>query len=102
MPVEESGLSLKWVYQRRFKRKPHTSVSPPIPDVSQRVAPLGDQSVDARRGAAVDGELREAAGAAAWAVPDKRGVTRLQAHIFTIQKDCGTGRFGQWEQHLHC
>ncbi|MGB6863685.1 MAG: hypothetical protein WBE32_22400, partial [Pseudolabrys sp.] len=29
------------------------------------VAPLGDQSADARRGAAVGGELRQAAGAAA-------------------------------------
>jgi hypothetical protein len=28
-------------------------------------ATIGDQSVDARRGAAVDGELRQAAGAAA-------------------------------------
>ena len=27
---------LLWVHQRRFKRKPRTSASPPIPDISLR------------------------------------------------------------------
>ena len=36
------------------------------------------KSADARRGAAVGSELRQAAGAAAWVAADKRGVTRLQ------------------------
>jgi len=38
------------------------------------------KSADARRGAGDDGELRQAAGAAAWVAADKRGVTRLQPH----------------------
>jgi hypothetical protein len=52
------------------------------------VAPLGDQSADARQGAAVVGELRQAAGAAARAAPDKRGVTRLQPHISRQSAKC--------------
>ena len=39
------------------------------------------KSADARRGAADDGELRQAAGAAASVAADKRGVTRLQPQI---------------------
>jgi hypothetical protein len=42
---------------------------------------LGDQSADARRGAAHGGELRQAAEAAAWVAADKRGVRWLQPHI---------------------
>jgi hypothetical protein len=39
------------------------------------------KSADARRGAAVGGELRQAVRAAASVAPDKQGVTRLQPHI---------------------
>jgi hypothetical protein len=42
---------------------------------------LGDQSADARRGAALGGQLRQAAEAAAWVAADKRGVRWLQLHI---------------------
>jgi hypothetical protein len=49
------------------------------------------KSADARRGAAVGGELRQAAGAAASVAADKRGVTRLQPQ--TLQ--CTICREGQ-------
>ena len=39
------------------------------------------KSADARRSAAIGGELHQAAGAAAWVAAGKRGVTRLQPHI---------------------
>jgi hypothetical protein len=45
------------------------------------VASLGDQSVDARRGAAVGGELRQAAGAVASVAAHTRGVTRSRSRI---------------------
>jgi hypothetical protein len=67
--------------QRRFKRKPHTSVFPPIPDVPLRRRRPATKSADARRGAAHGRELHQAAGAVASVATDKRGVRRLQPHI---------------------
>jgi hypothetical protein len=57
------------------------------------------KSADARRGAADDGELRRAAGAAASVAADKRSVTGSQPHLSRFRRRgaacCGTGRFGQ-------
>jgi hypothetical protein len=61
------------------------------PDSGRIAAPLGDQSVDARRGAADGGELHQAAGAVASVAADKRGVTGSQPQ--TLQ--CTICREGQ-------
>ena len=65
-PMAEMG------HQRRFKRKPRTSIYPSDSGhvaVSHRSV---TKSASARRGAADDGELRQAAGAAALVAADKR------------------------------
>ena len=52
-------------HQRRFKRKPRTSASPPIPDILLRRVARRPNRLTLRPSAADDGELRQAAGAAA-------------------------------------
>jgi Cyclic nucleotide-binding domain len=68
-------------HQRRFQAQAaHFRFSPD----SGRIAAShrsANKSADARRGAADDGELRQAAGAAASIAADKRGVTRSQPQI---------------------
>jgi hypothetical protein len=65
-PVHTDGSS------RSFKRKPRTSASPPDSGHIAASYRSATKSADARRGAAHGGELRQAAGAAAWAAADKR------------------------------
>ena len=91
------GRSIQLGHQRRFKRTPRTSAYPSDSGhvaVSHRSAA---KSADARRGAGDDGELRRAAGAAAWAAADKRGVTRSQPQISdgprNARLDPNCGRF---------
>ena len=95
-------------HQRRFEHHAaHFRISPDSGHIaaSHRSA---TKSADARRGAAVGGELRQAAGAVASVTTYKRGVTRSQPHISRFKGEaqrglfCGTGRFGQGEQRLHC
>jgi len=63
-------------HQRRFKRTPRASASPPVPRRIAASHRSATKSADARRGAAHGGELHQAAGAAAPVAPNKRGVTR--------------------------
>ena len=67
-----------WRHQRRFERKPRTSASHRdfgCVDASRRSA---TKPADARRGAAVCGERRQAAGAASPIAADEQGVPGSQ------------------------
>ena len=85
------GIAKGGAGRNRFKRKPRTSASSPNSGHIAALHRSATKSADARRGAAVGGEFRQAAGAAASVAADKRGVTRLQPQ--TLQ--CTICREGQ-------
>jgi hypothetical protein len=102
-----AGACLLWVINIVSSAAAHFHFSPDFGHIaaSRRSA---TKSADARRGAADDSELRQATGAVAPVAPDKQGVQGRSRTFHDSEGEaqrglfCGTGRFGQAVQHLHC